>query len=139
MKKLFAGSLVLLLLASLVIELQNPRSVAAQNFGCDRTASISVSLGSSAVLVATRPGTTTLVCGFVISGDTITTTAVFKSGTGTTCGTGTVSHTGAMRMPDEGSIVFGTGVAPVLFGEYNTDFCITTATGAVTGVLLYRQ
>lgn len=116
-----------------------PSIVHAQtNNFCDKSVAISVASGTSTVLVTSVPGSTTYVCGFVVSGDTIATTAQFKVGTGTTCGTGTVNLTGALRLADEGNIVFGDGSNVVMPGVYNTDLCITTATGAVAGILSYR-
>lgn len=105
---------------------------------CDKSVAISVASGTTTVLVTSVPGSTTQVCGFVVSGDTLATTAQFKVGTGTTCGTGTVNLTGAMRLVAQGNIVYGDGSNIVMPGVYNTDLCITTATGAVTGILSYR-
>ncbi len=142
MKRHLPFALTILLLAVLFLA-PNPwrvATVSAQGFGgCDRSAAISVASGQSAVLVALIKGRVTRVCGFVVSGDTLATTALFSTGTGTTCGTGTLNLTGAMRMPDEGSIVFGGAGVFIMQGLLDNDVCITTATGAVTGMLSYAQ
>lgn len=135
------------LLAALLLTFTEPDSptrypsvVHAQSpITCNKSAVISVSAGASAVLVTNEPGSTTTACGFVISGDTLATTAQFKAGTGTTCGTGTENLTGVMRLCDECNIPYGDGSTPVMFGVYNKDLCITTVTGAVTGILTYAQ
>lgn len=114
-------------------------AIAQSTITCDKTAVISTSAGASGEIVALQTDATIYVCGFVLTADTLATTAVLSTGTGTTCLTGTVNLTGAMRFPDEGQIVFGNGSAVIMRGLLGRAFCITTVTGAVTGVLLYAQ
>ena len=140
MKNVLSIALTVLLLSALFLAPHPWRveTVQAQGGSCDKSVVISQAAAASAVLVASRPGFTTRVCGFIISGDTLATTAVFSTGTGTTCGTGTVNLTGAMRMPDEGSIVYSaTDFYPMV--AFGNDLCLTAATGAITGILNYQQ
>lgn len=111
-----------------------------REFSCDSSASISVASGTTAELVALQASQVIRVCAFVISGDTLATTAQFKYGTGASCGTGTTNITGAMRMPDEGSISIAGAPGMSLFRTASANaLCITTATGAVTGFVTYDQ
>lgn len=110
-------------------------------FNCDSSVSISVAAGTTTELVALQSSQVIRVCSFVVSGDTLATTAQFRYGTGAACGTGTTNLTGAMRMPDEGSIAISAGGAgQALFRSAASNaLCITTATGAVTGFVTYDQ
>lgn len=117
-----------------------PPVVQAQASGlCDQTASISQGSGTSVVIVGKMTGFATYVCGFVVSADTVATTAQFRTGTGTTCGTGTLNLTGAMRMCDECNISYGGHSSVVFQAPLDTDFCLTTATGAVTGFVNFGR
>src|SRR6185436_15956411 len=92
MKRVYASLSILVLLVgifAIVNTLELPR-VHAQVGGCSKTAAIS---GSTQEILPIAPGQQYTVCRFVISGDTLATTGTFKTGTGTTCGTGTVSVT----------------------------------------------
>jgi hypothetical protein len=121
-------------------EWMSPVPVHAQGQGCDYSVVISVSSGTSAILIPRETSASPSICGFLISGDTLATTAQFKIGTGTTCGTGTVNLTGAIRLADEMPVAYGgAGAVIINSGAYDKDLCITTATGAVTGVLTYRK
>lgn len=108
-------------------------------FTCPSSAVINVSAGSTTQLVALASSQIIRVCSFVITGDTAATTATFVYGTGSNCGTGTTSITGAMRMPDEGSIALS-GMNGSLFRTIASNaLCLTAATGAVTGFVTYAQ
>jgi len=109
------------------------------NFTCANSAAISVAAGTTTELVALTASQVIRVCGFVISGDTLATTAKFVYGTGVACGSGTTDITGAMRMPDEGSISH-TGMNGSAFRTIASNaLCITTTTGAVTGFVTYAK
>ena len=110
-----------------------------RNFTCPFSAVINVSAAATTQLVALASSQIIRVCSFVISGDTAATTATFVYGTGANCGTGTTSLTGAMRMPDEGSIALS-GMNGSLFRTIASNaLCLTAATGAVTGFVTYAQ
>lgn len=125
------------LLLLLIILFTLSLSAQAQTI-CDKSVVINVASGTTGQLVAITTGSTVYVCGFVISGDTLATTAQFVTGTGTTCGTGTVNLTGAMRLCDECAIAIGSGVGIVFQGNFNGAVCLTTATGVVTGILTFK-
>lgn len=110
-----------------------------KNFTCPSSAVINVSAGSTTQLVALASSQIIRVCSFVISGDTLATTATFVYGTGSNCATGQAALTGAMRMPDEGSIS-ATGMNGSLFRTIASNaLCLTAVTGAVTGFVTYAQ
>ena len=106
---------------------------------CDKSVAISIASGQTAELVALVSGDSIYVCGFILTADTIATTATFETGTGTTCNTGTTNLTGAMRLCDECQITMGSGRGILFRGLRSNALCLTTATGAVTGILLYAQ
>lgn len=108
-------------------------------FTCPNTAVINVAAAATTQLVALSGSTVIRVCSFAITGDTAATTATFVYGTGTNCGTGTTSITGAMRMVDEGNIVMSSGNGSLFRGLAANALCLTAATGAVTGFVTYAQ
>jgi hypothetical protein len=143
-KRLFSVVLILAFGVSLLFIAPTP-VVEAQAGVCSQSATISLASGSAAVLVSGSAGGSTFVCGFVVSADTLATTVQFSRGTGTACGTGGVNLGGAMRLCDECNISF-VHYLPIwqVTPNYATpnvtpDFCITTATGAVTGFLIYGR
>lgn len=110
-----------------------------RQFTCPSSAVINVSAAATTQIVALASSQIIRVCSFVISGDTAATTATFVYGTGSNCGTGTTSITGAMRLPDEGSIALS-GMNGSLFRTIASNaLCLTAATGAVTGFVTYAQ
>ncbi len=106
---------------------------------CTKAVNISVPAGTTVQLVALVTGRTVNICGFVITGDTLATTAQFQTGTGTTCGTGTVNLTPALRLCDECSIPFGGVTGYIRRGLVSNAVCLAAVTGVVTGLLLYDQ
>lgn len=116
-----------------------PALAQSQGVTCDKSTTISVSSGATGEIIAPQSDATIYVCGFVISADTIATTAQFKTGTGTTCGTGTVNKTAAMRLQDEGNISHGGAGAVIFQGTHGAALCLTTVTGAISGFITYRQ
>lgn len=105
---------------------------------CDSSAAISVAAAAVQEIVALTASQSIYVCSFVITGDTLATTGQFRYGTGTTCGTGTVNLTGAMRMPDEGAITLSND--GYLFRTIASNaICISAVTGAITGFIEYTK
>lgn len=109
-------------------------------FTCDQSAVINVAAAATGQLVALTAGQIIRVCSFVISGDTLATTAAFVYGTGALCATGQVALTGAMRMPDEGSIALAAGSGSSVFRTIAANaLCLSAVTGAVTGFVTYAK
>lgn len=110
-----------------------------RDFTCPSSAVINVAAAATTQLVALASSQIIRVCSFVISGDTLATTATFVYGTGSNCATGQAALTGAMRLPDEGSIALS-GMNGSLFRTIASNaLCLTAATGAVTGFVTYAQ
>jgi len=66
-----------------------------------------------------------------------TAVVTYTAGTGTNCGTNTVSLTGAMTFAAGQIINMGNGYGAVLVLPQGTDLCITIATAAAPGSLAY--
>lgn len=145
MKRLFA--LIMIALTGVAIMMiPPPAPVEAQGGStlCNDIAVVSLASGTTVVALSGRGINSLAVCGFVLSADTLATTAVIKSGSGTLCGTGTISYTGAMRFVDEGNISFVRDTPLLTLGSTpggtaTPDLCITSATGALTGFLIYGK
>jgi hypothetical protein len=66
-----------------------------------------------------------------------TSVVTYTYGTGTNCGTGTGSLTGAMTFAAGQEVNIGNGVGPVMIVPPGNDLCITIATAAAPGSLVY--
>lgn len=66
-----------------------------------------------------------------------TSVVTFTYGTGTNCGTNTVSITGAMTFAAGAVVAHGGGFGAVFVLPRGTDLCITIATAAAPGSLAY--
>lgn len=119
----------------ITIERTFPLPVTSQ---CQSSAVVNVAAAATTQIVALTSGQTIKVCSFVLSGDTAATLATFVYGTGTNCGTGTTSLTGAMRIADEGNIS-ASNLAPLFQAPVSNALCLTAATGAVTGFITYTK
>jgi hypothetical protein len=137
LRRVFSCALVVALVAALL--LQPPPALYAQNGGCHKSVAISIAASNTQELVPAITGETVQVCGFVVTEATAAGTAQFKTGTGTTCGTGTVNLTGAMTMVTNGFIAYGDGSSVIFSGNLSSAVCVTAGSGgAVAGVLTYR-
>ncbi len=143
MKTLYAFIIIAALVAG-IITLAPVPPVHAQGATCNQTATVSMASGTTIVVVSGAGGGQTFVCGFVLTADTLATTAQFKFGTGTLCGTGTTNLGGAMRFCDECNIPFARDTPIWQVSNPGTatatpDFCLTSATGALTGFVVYGK
>jgi len=119
----------------ITIERTFPLPVGSQ---CQSSAVVTVASGATTQIVALTAGETIKVCSFVLSGDTLATTAKFVYGTGTNCAGSPADLTGAMRFVDEGNIAISS-LSPLFSAAISNALCITTATGAVTGFITYTK
>ncbi len=68
-----------------------------------------------------------------------TSVVTFTYGTGTNCGTGTTSLTGAMTFAAGQTLNLGAGYGGIMVLPQGNDLCITIATAAAPGFLAYAQ
>lgn len=122
---------IVLIVAVCVAVRYEPHTALAQQGLCDQTVAISVAAAATQTIVAARTGDAVRVCGFVITGDTLATTAVFSSGS--------TALTGIMRICDECAISSGNGEAILFEGPASGNLTIAAATGAVTGFVRLGQ
>ena len=66
-----------------------------------------------------------------------TSVVTYTYGTGTNCGTGTTSLTGAMTFAAGQILNMGSGNGPILILPPGNDLCVTIATAAAPGSLVY--
>lgn len=66
-----------------------------------------------------------------------TSVVTYSYGTGTNCGTGTTALTGAMTFAAGQILNMGSGNGPILILPPNNDLCVTIATAAAPGSLIY--
>lgn len=105
----------------------------------DASAAINVSTATTTQLVALSSGKKIYVTAFdVIAGGTGNITFVY--GTGSTCGTGTTSLTGAYNLVAQAGIAKGNGLGPVLVVPASNALCVITS-GAVqmSGSVAYTR
>ena len=132
MRKLPIVLVVLVLAAAgLIYRSASIPSVQAQSAFCNQNVAISVAAGSTQTITAAQGGAMVRVCAFVVTADTIVTTAQFASGS--------TNITGAMRLCDECDVSIGNGTGVVLEGVSGASLTITAATGAVTGFVRFGQ
>ena len=114
------------------VEGQQPR---AAGVVCGQSVAITGNTAATASLVAPVAGKRIYVCAFTLTAAG-TTTATLQSGTGSTCGTGTVNLTGALALGANQSAPF-TGV---IAGINDGRLCwVNSGAVQVSGVLSYTQ
>jgi hypothetical protein len=119
--------------------------IAALAFGASASAQV-ITATQQIPIVGTVAASTRIVTG--VAGKQIIVTSVmqipvatavvtYTTGTGTNCGTGTVSLTGALTFSAGQILTMGDGASPVLIVPTGSDLCITIATAAAPGSLSY--
>ncbi len=109
---------------------------------CDSNIVLNAGSGVSSVVIAGTAGKRTRVCSLLMADSSAAAASFqFKSGTGTTCGTGTNNLTGVVVTTLQGvPITLGTGLGFVMSTVANgDDLCITTVASTYTGILSYAQ
>jgi len=135
--------LTALLLAGYVLVV-TPDVVTAQGSNrdpvlCTQSVAVTGAAAATVELVALSAGKRVYVCGFVLNGAGAT-TATFKTGTGSACGSGTASLTGALKFVDGSSVTYGGGPGYVMKSPVGNALCWTnSATVQVSGVVSYAQ
>lgn len=66
-----------------------------------------------------------------------TSVVTYSYGTGTNCASGTTALTGALTFAAGQTINMGDGTGPVMIVPQNNDLCVTIATAAAPGALVY--
>lgn len=66
-----------------------------------------------------------------------TSVVTYTYGTGTNCGTGTGNLTGALTFAAGQALNMGNGIGPVMIVPSGNDLCVTIATAAAPGSLIY--
>jgi hypothetical protein len=105
----------------------------------DASAAISVSTATTTQIVALSSSKKIYVSSFdVIAGGTGNITFVY--GTGSNCGTGTTSLTGAYNLTAQAGIAKGNGLGAVLVVPASNALCVTTSAAVqMSGSVAYTQ
>lgn len=125
----------------LILFLASPPATAQGTtpYVCNSSVVVSTAAAATSELVALTAGQSIRVCSFVLTGGGAT-TVQFKSGTGTTCGTGTVNRTGALELADNTAIPVGSGVGVIFRGAAGEALCMTNSAAIqVSGVVTYGK
>jgi hypothetical protein len=103
------------------------------------TAAINVSTATTTQIVALSGSTVTYVTGLaVIAGGTGNITLVY--GTGSNCGTGTTSLSGAIPLIANAGLTLGSGLGPVVVVPAGQALCVTTSAAVqMSGFVTYTQ
>ena len=133
MRKLIAG-LALLLTASVSPALAQTALQATTQYQIP----IIGTVATSTKIVSNVSGKRIYVTALLLA-PVATSVVTFTYGTGTNCGTGTTSITGAMAFASGGSITFGDGSGAVFVVPPSNDLCLTIGTAAAPGSLAYAQ
>ncbi len=104
----------------------------AGHIGCDKSAFVNMTTATTTQIVALVSGQTIQVCSFDISGGGTAQTVIFKSGTGTACGTGTASVSGTYGLGINGSIARGNGEGVLFNAGSGNALCATTSAASTT-------
>lgn len=133
MRKLAAALIILLGLAGAA-----PAQQAVVVPATMASVSIAGTVAARTRIVSGSPGRSIYVTQVTLA--PVDTSAVtFSAGTGTNCGSNTVTLTGVMTFAGVGAISLGTGYGAVWVLPQGYDLCITVATAAAPGSLAYAR
>jgi hypothetical protein len=131
----------LISLCAFVLLAQAPKAALAPATPvCNLTDPFNVTAASTSVLVAgIGNGTKVYVCGIVLT-STAAGTAVFTTGSGTTCGSNTVTKTGTFTLATGTPLVaISQGDPIIVSGTLDTDVCLAATGGTMAGFLLFAR
>jgi hypothetical protein len=106
---------------------------------CDSSAQLTMSTATTTQMVAPAAGKSIYVCGFAINGGGAT-TAKLVAGTGTNCGTGTVTLTPAFSLANATTVALGGGLGYVAKAASGNALCATNSAAATANLFVaYTQ
>jgi hypothetical protein len=108
---------------------------------CDKSAAIAAAAAATTQILALSGSTVIYVCGFSLTGGGAAGTLTWKYGTGSSCGTGTTSISGAYTTAIGQQIGHGGALGYVFKTPAGQALCITmaTASAVANGFLSYAQ
>jgi len=106
---------------------------------CDSSAQLAMSAATTTQMVALAAGKAVYVCGFAINGGGATTTKLV-AGTGTSCGTGTVTLTPAFSLGTATTVAMGGGLGYVAKAAAGNALCATNSAAVTANIFVaYTQ
>lgn len=105
---------------------------------CDSSAVVTVTAGNTTEIVALTASRSVRVCSFSLS-ISLAGSAQWKQGTGTNCGTGTASLSGAYSIATGITSAQGTGIGELFKTTAANALCLAAVTGDVTGIVSYAK
>lgn len=109
-----------------------------RQFTCANSAVVNVTAGSTTELVSLTASQVIRVCSFAITMSAAG-TAQFVYGTGTNCGSGTTSLTGAMTLGTTTPMALSAANGSLFRGATANALCLAAVTGNVTGFISYAK
>ena len=109
-----------------------------RQFACTQQAQATVTLGTTAQVIAASGSTNIRICSMSI-GISITGTYAIVSGTGANCGTGTATIVPATPLATGQVVSMGDGTAAVIRGGASNAVCVTAGTGNVSVYFSFAQ
>lgn len=107
-----------------------------RNFTCPLSAVVNVTAGATTEIVALTASQVIRVCSFAVSMSAAG-TAQFVYGTGTNCGTGTTSITGAIPLATGTPLELSAGLGSLFRTASANALCVAAVTGNVVGFVSY--
>ncbi|MDI1265601.1 MAG: hypothetical protein PS018_20330 [bacterium] len=105
---------------------------------CNSTAVINVTAGSTTEIIPLTASQIIRVCSFAVSMSAAG-TAQFLYGTGTNCGTGTTSLSGAMPLATGTPMELAAGQGNLFRSGVSNALCVAAVTGSVVGFITYAK
>lgn len=133
MRRLCAAFLVLIGLANAALAQQWPTPA----FNLSIAGTVAASTKIITAPTTGGPSGKQIIITSIMQVPVATSVVTYTYGTGTNCGTGTTSLTGAMIFAAGQVLNMGSGIAPIMILPPGNDLCVTIATAAAPGSLTY--